>query len=246
MFELYGSNAAGLQCPRLGVRASEEIPALIASIGAAYVADMGTYERAHSDFQPDAAATERAERSGCPAGREPVMACRRTVSSGAVAVRLAAPAAAPLSSWRQAEPLLGDAALRTAAREVPDTRHAAASPHCPRSNAPPRTRRWKAGNLDGGIRQSCLAEGVEVSDGRCSMAGPCSSASDDELRLAAGGVSRCSGAPNALRAHVPLQRSAAVGQARCRDAPLALHVAQQVVGLDEAAALAVHGIERPP
>ena len=85
---------------------------------------------AHRDFHPDAAATERADRRGCPAGSAPVMACSRTVSKGAVAVREVAPAAAPDNSWRQAEPR-GDAAPRMTAREVPETRHAAAS-QCPR------------------------------------------------------------------------------------------------------------------
>ena len=112
---------------------------------------VGGRARAHRDCQPEAAATDRAERSGCPAGSAPVMACRRTVSNGAVAVRLAAPAAAPDSSCRHAEPRGAVAAApRTAAREVPDTRQATASPHWLRSSASRRTSRWKAANLHRG------------------------------------------------------------------------------------------------
>ena len=53
---------------------------------------------AHNACQPEAATTERAAASGWPPLTAPVIACRRSVSSGAVAVRLVAPAAAPATS----------------------------------------------------------------------------------------------------------------------------------------------------
>ncbi len=57
----------------------------------------------YSAGQPPRASVARKAPSRPGASRQPAMACRRSVSSGAVAVREAAPAAAPAARWRQGE-----------------------------------------------------------------------------------------------------------------------------------------------